>query len=342
MKRALRVIGTIMVLFVVCFALCSCGNSNVKRVEDLIDAIGEVTIDRYKIIQLAKDSYNELPEDDKSKVKNYDILEAAILEYTKLSVLGSWCYEVHSYPDAFELKQDGSTSESGVMWSVAGENNIRLYYYSEPSYYYNLDIIYEDGYQKLSSSPGFDGDEDEYEDYDREYGGKAILVRYEDYYPARAKKYLTISLNNETVDPYLGELRCIGINDGISFFQFTSKLYEQGYIYLGCSEDFKLHGDQYCNGIKSEWRDPFGEMKALDIIPRTADEIMTANNVYAHGSIYYVAEDHVAVNYLSPVLDDDDESADVVAIRTIELKTGEIFKDTIYWPWNSDYEMYKY
>ena len=54
-----------------------------------------------------------------------------------------------------------------------------------------------------------------------------------------------------------------------------------------------------------------------------------------------MAEDHVAANYLSPVLDDD-ESADVVAIRTIELKTGEIYKDTIYWPWTSDYEMYKY
>lgn len=57
----------------------------VKRVEDLIDAIGEVTADSGDAILAARTAYDALSEEDKAKVSNYADLEAAEAAYAALN-----------------------------------------------------------------------------------------------------------------------------------------------------------------------------------------------------------------------------------------------------------------
>ena len=53
-------------------------------VESLIDAIGEVTLERGKAIETAEDAYDALTDEQKALVENYDTLLKARAEYNKL------------------------------------------------------------------------------------------------------------------------------------------------------------------------------------------------------------------------------------------------------------------
>jgi len=69
----------ILVLVLVCVMLCSC--SKAGKVEELIAAIGEVTLEKEEQIVAAENAYNELSEEDKEKVENYDVLVEARADY---------------------------------------------------------------------------------------------------------------------------------------------------------------------------------------------------------------------------------------------------------------------
>lgn len=78
MKKAI----SLLLAFVMCLTLCACGKSkSVKNVENLIDAIGEITAESGDAITVAESAYNDLTDDEKSKVENYTQLETYKVEY---------------------------------------------------------------------------------------------------------------------------------------------------------------------------------------------------------------------------------------------------------------------
>lgn len=74
MKKLLSLI----LALALCFSLCACGKSaEAKAVDEMILAIGEVTIDRASAIDAAVEAYNALSDKDRDAVENYSLLENA-------------------------------------------------------------------------------------------------------------------------------------------------------------------------------------------------------------------------------------------------------------------------
>lgn len=66
MKKLLLLLLT----FALCFSLCSCGKSDAAKVcEDLIEKIGEVTLDSESVIEIAEEAYEALSEEEKEQIK---------------------------------------------------------------------------------------------------------------------------------------------------------------------------------------------------------------------------------------------------------------------------------
>ena len=71
MKKALSLI----LVLLMCFTLCACGKSEaVVKVEELITAIGEVSLESKGAIESAQEAFNALPEEEKAEVENYYVL----------------------------------------------------------------------------------------------------------------------------------------------------------------------------------------------------------------------------------------------------------------------------
>lgn len=69
-----KIISLILAL-VMCLSLCACGKSEaVVKVEELISAIGEVTLESKGAIESAQEAFNALPEEEKAEVENYYVL----------------------------------------------------------------------------------------------------------------------------------------------------------------------------------------------------------------------------------------------------------------------------
>lgn len=70
---------------VMLMSFCACGKSKeAQNVDDLILAIGEVSIDSASKIKTAEDAYEALSDKDKEKVENYSILESSKSELDKI------------------------------------------------------------------------------------------------------------------------------------------------------------------------------------------------------------------------------------------------------------------
>lgn len=81
---------TVLLCFIIIIGLFSaCGadkeqEERILRVELLIESIGTVTLESKNAIDVADSSYEELSEDEKALVRNYELLEQAKGEYDKL------------------------------------------------------------------------------------------------------------------------------------------------------------------------------------------------------------------------------------------------------------------
>lgn len=81
----MRKIFTLIALLTICISLCACGTSvEAQKADELILAIGEVTLDSEGSILAAKAYYETLTDAQKSKVNNYSILESAIISLDAL------------------------------------------------------------------------------------------------------------------------------------------------------------------------------------------------------------------------------------------------------------------
>ena len=82
MKRAL----SLALVFALCLSLCACGKSKeVKNVEELISAIGEVSLESGDAVVAAQEAYALLEDAEKEKVSNIDELNAAFSQYKTLA-----------------------------------------------------------------------------------------------------------------------------------------------------------------------------------------------------------------------------------------------------------------
>ena len=79
MRRAIALV----LCLVMCLGLCACsgGKKKVENVENLINEIGTVSLNSGDAINAAREAYNELDDDLKDQVTNYDQLTAAESEY---------------------------------------------------------------------------------------------------------------------------------------------------------------------------------------------------------------------------------------------------------------------
>lgn len=114
-----KVISFVLALSIV-FALCGCGGQKqpekpdtVKNVERLIDAIGDVSLDKEKYITDAESAYESLYEADKDLVDNYNTLIKARAEYDSLieAIDADIKAEI---ADALELMDDENTVMDAV------------------------------------------------------------------------------------------------------------------------------------------------------------------------------------------------------------------------------------
>ncbi len=127
-----------------CLSLCACGKSKaVANVEELIEAIGEVTIDSESAIAAAEEAYSALPEKEKDKVNNYAVLTAA---RENLDILfadrycGDW-FELQSGL-VFSFHEDGSFKYEAGFEKYSGtyefiDNGVRV------DFELDFDLFYE-------------------------------------------------------------------------------------------------------------------------------------------------------------------------------------------------------
>lgn len=74
MKKTIVLLMTL----VICLSLCACGKSaEAAAVDEMILAIGEVTIDNVSSVEAAVEAYNALSDKDRESVENYEMLKEA-------------------------------------------------------------------------------------------------------------------------------------------------------------------------------------------------------------------------------------------------------------------------
>ncbi len=71
----MKKISSLILVLAMCLSLCACGKSeSVVKVEELISAIGEVSLESKSAIESAQEAFNALPEEEKAEVENYYVL----------------------------------------------------------------------------------------------------------------------------------------------------------------------------------------------------------------------------------------------------------------------------
>lgn len=115
MKTAL----TLLLALVMCISLCACGkDASVKNVEEMIEAIGEVTTENLETVEAAMEAYNALPEDKRASVENYAILENAVQKSFNIQFdnLADRLTEVYNHCQVV-------TSGTKTIWSNVGSSD---------------------------------------------------------------------------------------------------------------------------------------------------------------------------------------------------------------------------
>ncbi|MBQ9945873.1 MAG: hypothetical protein IJO68_05045 [Clostridia bacterium] len=80
-----KILSVLLILCLTALCLCSCGKSEeAKAVEEKINGIGEITLDKLEILEEAEKQYAFLSGEDKGDVKNYEKLQQARKDYDAL------------------------------------------------------------------------------------------------------------------------------------------------------------------------------------------------------------------------------------------------------------------
>lgn len=117
MKKLLKCVLVSMMLMTL---LVGCGKSEAAQTtDDLIMAIGEVTLESESAITSAQNSYDLLSAEEKEQVENYTVLQSAIIkldelkeEFEKTNLVGTWKGYLANYELIYVFKEDGTYNSS--------------------------------------------------------------------------------------------------------------------------------------------------------------------------------------------------------------------------------------
>ena len=85
-ERMLKRICCIFLCVCLCLSLCACKSKNAKAVEQAINDIGEVTLEREALISSAEELYSSLTDEEKETIENYQVLTDARHAWNDLAV----------------------------------------------------------------------------------------------------------------------------------------------------------------------------------------------------------------------------------------------------------------
>ncbi len=295
MKKAVLLL-LIPVLFL--FGGCSSGQSSAaKGVENSINQlITEDSISAkwraYSILA----SYENLSEEEKAAVSNIDVLYEAIAEADEVKkYAGTWYaeYPLYGLDISLEISEDGY-----MQWG----DTLAEIWVGDGQFYFANEVLgsvcTEDGIRKITV-------------------GDICYVQQEYLEEARNKKFYIVEVTPDNVNDIWSEPVLFQENDASNSYVAGSRLYNQGYVYIGSSDDFKVYFKEDTSSSS-----PFG---VIAVFPGEAISI-TAN-----GTLYFVRESYVQENGM------------VDSYRTVRLNTGDAFTEINGWYWYpEDYDEYKY
>ena len=140
---------SVFLLVALTVSLCACGK--VANVQNLINKIGEVSIDSKDAIQAAQDAYDELSDEEKGKVENVDLLKDAAVLYAKIEHYsnGEKAFDKADYKTAItefkgaddynDAKNKLRESEQAAFYTTATELFEKEEYVAAVEYFVNTD-----------------------------------------------------------------------------------------------------------------------------------------------------------------------------------------------------------
>lgn len=299
MKKVLALLLAALALF----SLAGCGVSKEARaVTELIEAIGEVTLESEPAIIAAEEAYAALSDEQKAEVEiadylpiyrnNYEVLRhEADWEALKTRLVGDWYDLRESDEPAISIHEDGSAEIMDFPYTWTLNQNMETIRFEGGSR-----IVFEvvcDGELLALNNPNL-----------------MVCLKTEDFRDFRSKALYT----TENIRGILGEavdvgplLDAEGNETGTRLFAFHSKAYDEGLVYFYCSYDFAFTysvGRQFRGALY----EPFGaadyNAKKVDLSKMSVSE--------PQGSVTFIRAE-----YVSEVRFDPETST-----RTIVLTNG--------------------
>ena len=115
---------TLVLCAVMLLTLCACGKSKeAQNVDDLILAIGEVSIDSAEKIAVAEEAYNALSDKDKSTVENFSVLNDAIISLRRAQFDKEYVDLVSRLEDLNDKSQQ-IFSTTYLIWENSGTDEL--------------------------------------------------------------------------------------------------------------------------------------------------------------------------------------------------------------------------
>ena len=316
MKKLLSLI----LAFGLMLTLCACKSKEVKDAEALIGAIGEVTLDSEVGILAAEAAVAALSEEDRAAVENAAVLAEARTAYDALyhnafsetlvcrwvnEVMGDMYYNALEDTDcapvndyAFYLEENGVCVVNGEegSWTLSADlKTITIDVAGEQS---TVRVMEEDGFVKLVGEVG---------------GNHAFgYVAEENYDAAFAAKYAAVELRNDNLKDTVGEPVSMGVithptaGQQVDTFFFPSKMYDKGFVYLGCSNcsvDLKCATNKGTKTLAYDF--------PVFMCTLASEKWNISLGQEALGAMFYIKDDYVVKNYIS------DEG-----YRTLDLTNG--------------------
>lgn len=154
MKRAI----SLLLVLALCLSLCACKSKEVRNLESMIEALGEVTLESKAQLAQALKAYSDLSDEDKAQVENLALLAAAQERYETLyhqslvdAFLARVCGEWYNVPegDVYRLNPDGTGDHNGAVCSFTIDLDASTVTVAEGSASTRFTLSEEDGTAKL-------------------------------------------------------------------------------------------------------------------------------------------------------------------------------------------------
>ena len=243
-----RVLSLILAL-VLCLSLSACGKSEaVKNVEAMIEALGEITLESINAIRAAESAFNNLQTNEKEQVSNRQTLVEARDTYYELALVDNWCKDevrLYEYDDIHKMYNEqtlvlrGDATATGNLlgetyegtWSVAN-GQLEIAFDGLGDYGSRYTVVEEKGEISLLHQ-------------DSQWS----LVREEVFHKYLDSIFLVVDMAEVDAADYFAFTTYDFVNkdawgdptgDGEVSVKLENKLYDQGWLILGASEDLAL------------------------------------------------------------------------------------------------------